>query len=376
MQEVAVVEGLQAEIVELQVTGGIDRGGEAAEIEAREFRVKQCGGDAGPDVVVEIVAVAAGHLVVRRLVGTPGDGGERLAPDLVEQEAGADLRVGRLGLDQRAGGEDRRERELLLGDAVVEVALRLGEDRRGRHAVQPRAGFLDDGLEADDVERRDSAVGARHAERRRRRGGIDRGGASARALAGTFVAVEDVGAGDLVVLATHQGELDLILDVLDVERPAAVAASGQARDDSVGQRRDDVVHATRRDRGVPFDREEGLGQRDRDLGRIKRGVVAVAADDVDPTRVAWHGRGRGRARPGCRHSGLRGSAQGRRHRQGLGCWGRDRPDAVRCGAVKVAAPIRTIQGDPPEDDTRRGRPRDRHARWSGSCPLPSCDSGS
>ena len=43
MQEIAVVQGLQAEVVELQVAFRLQRGGEPVEIEAGEFGIEQFG---------------------------------------------------------------------------------------------------------------------------------------------------------------------------------------------------------------------------------------------------------------------------------------------------------------------------------------------
>ncbi len=50
MQEVAVVERLQAEKLELQIALRLQRRGEPREIEARQFGIEQFGLDAGLDV--------------------------------------------------------------------------------------------------------------------------------------------------------------------------------------------------------------------------------------------------------------------------------------------------------------------------------------
>jgi ribonucleoside-diphosphate reductase alpha chain len=63
------------------------------------------------------------------------------------------------------------------------------------------------------------------------------------ALPGPLVAVEHVGAGDLVVLAAHQSQLDLVLDVLDVEGSARIATPRERGDHLAGKLLDHLVHA-------------------------------------------------------------------------------------------------------------------------------------
>ena len=58
VQEVAVVEGLQAEVVELQVALGLERGAEAGEVVVEQLLVEQLGGDALLDELREVLGVA------------------------------------------------------------------------------------------------------------------------------------------------------------------------------------------------------------------------------------------------------------------------------------------------------------------------------
>ena len=48
------------------------------------------------------------------------------------------------------------------------------------------------------------------------------------ALLGALLAIQHIGAGDLVVFAAHQSQFDLVLDVLDVEGAASFGPPGQA----------------------------------------------------------------------------------------------------------------------------------------------------
>ena len=114
MQEIAVVQRLQAEKLELQVALRLQRRGEPRQVEAAELRIEQFGLDAGLDIGREILGIALGHLGLRRLLGDAMHEGQRLGAQLVEQQPRADIGVVGLLLDQRARRHDRRQRQFVL----------------------------------------------------------------------------------------------------------------------------------------------------------------------------------------------------------------------------------------------------------------------
>ena len=91
----------------------------------------------------------------------------------------------------------------------------FGDDGRGFHAVEPGARLGDDQREPGGVQRSLLAAGERHMQD----GFIRRslGGRLPGTLPASLLAIEDIGARDLVVLAAHQGQFDLVLNVLDME---------------------------------------------------------------------------------------------------------------------------------------------------------------
>ena len=117
------------------------------------------------------------------------DKGQHLAAQLVQQQARADIGVIGLLLDQRARGHDRRQRQFVLADAVVEIAGGLGEHGAGGDAVEPGAGLADNqreprGRRADALCRRRSVTCSAGATAGRRLRGLP-AGALARAPRGT-----------------------------------------------------------------------------------------------------------------------------------------------------------------------------------------------
>jgi len=83
-----------------------------------------------------------------------------------------------------------------------------------------------------------------------------------------------------MVLAAHQREFDLILDLFDVERTAGVAAACQGGDDVLGQFLHRLMHAARCCGAAAFHGEKRLGDGNGDLAGIERGDRAVSADDL------------------------------------------------------------------------------------------------
>ena len=164
-------------------------------------------------------------------------------PQLVEQQTRADVGVVGLALDQRARGHDRRQRQLVRRDAVVKIAARLCENWPVGDIAEPRAGFPNNANEprrhraatsvpSADLTWTDGCQGCRG--QRRLRG---------RPLGCASLAIEHIGARDLVVLAAHQRQLDLVLDLLDVKGAPSVAAPRQRGDDLLRQLLDNLVHA-------------------------------------------------------------------------------------------------------------------------------------
>jgi hypothetical protein len=82
-----------------------------------------------------------------------------------------------------------------------------------------------------------------------------------------------------VVLAAHEGQLDDVLDLLDVQRGLGTGVPQQRGLDLLGQFGDDVVDTRGRRGVVTLDREERLGQRHRDLAGVEGRDVAVPPDD-------------------------------------------------------------------------------------------------
>ena len=64
------------------------------------------------------------------------------------------------------------------------------------------------------------------------------------------------------MLAAHQRQLDLVLNVLDMEGAPLADPARQRSDDFGGQLLHHFMHPARGGRGVTFDGEERLGHRD------------------------------------------------------------------------------------------------------------------
>ena len=126
--EVAVVEGLDAEVVEIEVGGGIEGGGELVEIVfLQQIRVEALDGDAVLEVGLE--ALFVGLLELVHAIGRDGPIEDFLV-DVGEQDSGGELREVGVLLDEGLRVEDDGGFEVFGGNfranRAAEFALDLG----------------------------------------------------------------------------------------------------------------------------------------------------------------------------------------------------------------------------------------------------------
>ncbi len=270
MDEVAVVQGLQAEVSELLVTLMVERGAQLGQVVALELGIEQFELDAFLDVGRQGLGVKIGHLVVSGGLGYAEEA-QGFGTQGVHQQTRGDLAVVRLTLDQGAGGHHQRGVDVLLGHAVVEVLQGLALDQRTVDFGQAFTGLGDDGLQAAHVQRLLAAIGAGDADARVRLGDVA-ATAGALALDGLGFAVDHVVTGNLLLAGTHQGQFDLVLDFLDMDGAAGGHATAEGGGDLLGQARDGVMDARGSGSVTAFHCEKGLGDGDGDL------VVGVGDD--------------------------------------------------------------------------------------------------
>jgi hypothetical protein len=223
------------------------------------------------DELREVLGVLRRHVVLRDLLA------ERLVADRVEQEPRGDEAVRGILLDQRARGEHDALAHLVHRHAVVEVLERRLEDPLGIDLGEPSARFPDELGQPAEIERpRDALVDDDDLGRR----GLAGFRRLLRTLLRAALAVEHVRARDLVLAAAHQRQLDLVLDLLDVDRAALGLALHQRGDHAVGERRHLLAHARGGGALAAVDGEERLRHRDGDLRRLEGNHRAVAADHL------------------------------------------------------------------------------------------------
>ena len=286
VDEVAVVQGLQAQVGELLVALVVDRLAQFFQVEVGQCRVQQLELDTFGDIGRQGLGVQVGHLVVGGAVGDVEEA-QAFGTQGVHQQAGGDERVVRLTLDQGTGGHHQGGVDVLDGHAVVQVLQGFALDQVAIDFGQAFAGFADDGVQARHVQRRQAAVGQGDADawvRLDHGVGVGAGGT----LLGALVAVDHVVTGDFLLAGTHQGQFDLVLDFFDVDGATRWHATLERGSDLLGQARDGVVDARRGSGGAAFNCEERLGDGHGDL------VVGVGDDSavaLDHAQLAWGGGG-------------------------------------------------------------------------------------
>ena len=272
VQEVAVVQRLQAEIIELQVALGLQCPGQLLLIEQCQFVVEQLGFDAVADELRKVLCVAPGHCRLRDLFT------EHFAPHRVQEQPRGDIRIGRILLDQCACCQDGGLVDLVERNSVVQVLEGLGKNGlRGDILGQSLTRRPHQRLDARHIQR-DTAPLLDHFQRRcgDRRRSLSRGGPF---LSAPF-AIQHIGARDIVRAVAHQRKFDLILDIFNM-KGAAGRLTAQQRSDHAGRELLDLLA----DRGgcstLPaMHCNESLGHCHRDLRWLEGDHGAIAADDL------------------------------------------------------------------------------------------------
>ncbi len=122
LDEVAVVERLRADEAEGEVAPGVERGGEAREVVARQPLVEPAAAHAVAHVRREALGVERAHL-------TEGDrAAHHLGVEITEQESGGERAVLRCLLHARARGEDGGGAHFRTRNTVVSRGQRFGGD--------------------------------------------------------------------------------------------------------------------------------------------------------------------------------------------------------------------------------------------------------
>ena len=278
VNEVAVVQGLQPEVGELQVALRQQRIAELLEVVLFQLGRYQLQFHALLDVGGERLRVQRRHVVLGCAFRHTEEA-QCLGAQVVAEQARGDVGVVRLLFDHGARGDDEGGAQLVGGHAVVEVLQRLVENFRLADVGEIGAGLADDGVQAAQVQGLRRAVGLYHVDAvgggLRRLGQVLLGGA----LAGALLAVDHVVAGDLVLAGAHQGQFHLVLDVLDVDRAARGHAALEGGAHLLGEPGDRLVDTAGRSRGAALDSEEGLGDGHGDLAVLEGDDRPVALDD-------------------------------------------------------------------------------------------------
>ena len=142
VQKIAVVEGLQAQVVKLQVPAGLERSTQAGQVKLQQFGVQQLVvngflDEAGKVVDIRLRHVGLGNVFAQRFLGHG-----------VKQQARGGVGVVGVFLDQGTGRQDRGFVHLVHGHAVVQIAHGFRHDGvRLDVGAQPCASGFDDAFQ-------------------------------------------------------------------------------------------------------------------------------------------------------------------------------------------------------------------------------------
>ena len=271
MQKVAVVQGLQTQVVKLQVAVSLERGAQTLQVELEQAPVQQLVVYAALDELGEVVHVSLAHVGRRDVFA------QNFFGNGVKQQARRGVGVVGVFFNQGACRQHRGFVHLVHGNAVVQVAHGLGHDWSGLDiGTQTGAGGLNQASQPVQVEH-DALSVVQRMQLRRGSGVLH---CLFGALLGALFPVEHVGARDLVVATAHQAELNLVLHIFYVERATAGARTHHCADDGLRQHIDHFPYAGRGCALGAVHGQKRFHHCNCNLVGLKRNHSAVAADDL------------------------------------------------------------------------------------------------
>ena len=213
----------------------------------------------------------------------------------MQQQAGGDVGVVGVALNQRARGQDGGLVHLGQRHTVVQVAQGFGHDGRGADVgIQVVAGGTDQRLQSRLVQR-DALAVIGHVQRRL--GGCCRSSFFGRLFlgGGAFLvacfAVEHIGARYILVASAHQGQLHMVLHVFDVEGATFGARAQQGAHHGVGECFDGFANAGRCCALRATHCQECFGHGNRNFLRCKWHHITAAANDLVLIQHGWNAAG-------------------------------------------------------------------------------------
>ena len=284
VQEVTVVQGLQAQEAELEIALRFQGVAKAFQVKGCQGFVQQFVADTGVNKGAQGLWI---NLCQRKTAGQV-QGFRCFQPELFQQQAGGYGTVVGFPFNATPGSHDQGRQHFGLFDAVVKVAQGVFHQRITVYAVQAGGGLFHLLLHQTQVQRGDAAIGFFHGQMRVRFHRLVHG-----ALAGVFFTVQHVGPGHFLFFGPHQGQFHLVLDVFDVHLATGFEAAADGLHYLFGNPVHGVVDASGTGCLVPFHRQEGFGHRDTDLGRVETHQSAVSFDNLQGLGIGRGGRGFG-----------------------------------------------------------------------------------
>ena len=147
MQKVAVIQGLQSQIFELEVTPAHQRRTQALQVEVCKPLIKQLRGDPAFDELRKVLRISLLHRGLRQLFT------QNLMADVVEQQSRRHIAIGRVRLDQGSRRKNQRFAHLAGRNTIVQILERRFENQVRPGFRQAIARRIKQILQTRDVQR-------------------------------------------------------------------------------------------------------------------------------------------------------------------------------------------------------------------------------
>src|SRR5690606_8180451 len=275
VDEVAVVQGLQAQIGELGIALCHQGIAEYIQVKFQQFRRQQFQLHTFFNIGAQYSGVTVVHLALGCAVGQAEET-EGLTAQCIQQQTGGYVGGVRILFNQGTGSHHRRGAYVFQFRTRVEGAQGFFVDGIGSHAFQANTGLVDNGAQTYSVQRTLGTIRVGNLN-----AGFRRLFTSALVFTQTcvFSTIQNVGAGHLVFAGTHQCQFNLVLDFLNVDGTAGRHTTLEDRGDLGSHLGDGFAYACRCCSRTAFYSQIGLGDRDHNFGFIIGNHSTIALDN-------------------------------------------------------------------------------------------------
>ena len=268
MQKITVVQGLQAKIAKLQITGRIELCRQTHQVKLRQLVIQQLRLNSALNEFREILRITRRHIRLRHLFT------QNFTTNIIQQQTCCNKTIRGILLNQCARRQNSALAHLLYRHPVIQILQRVFEYFLRIHRLtQARTSRFNPRRQTPDIQRTQNAA-LLYLQDLGRLAFILCLATLTRAL----LPIQHIRTRHIMLTRTHQGKLDLILNILNMKRAAVRLATHQRINHTRRHLLNHFTHARGSSTLPAVHRKKCLRHGNRNFARLKRNDCAITAN--------------------------------------------------------------------------------------------------